>query len=97
MPSNNSHTAEPRTFVERSPLPATALDFRAAMRLAREIESHSTALRSWAGILLTRLNSSKPASEGTATMIRDIADAMEIEANIAGGLSRKLRQNTGGR
>ena len=57
------------------------VDLAASRRLAAQIESHATALRSWAGILLTRL--------------RDIADRMEQEATIAAGLARKLAQIRG--
>jgi hypothetical protein len=91
MPSNNSNTAFDHRLVERRPSPATALDLRAAMRLARAIESHATALRSWAGILLTRFNSGRQPDSGTLTLMADIANAMEQDATIAAGLTRKLK------
>ena len=71
---------------------SNGVNLLAARRLARQIEAHATALRSWDGILLSRLHSPKPCHEGTAAMLRDIARAMETEAAIAAGLARKLGQ-----
>ena len=68
MPSENINTSAFRTFEGRAPVPA-ALNLFACQRLVREIEAHSTALRSWAGILLTRLHGNKPPHEGTVRML----------------------------
>jgi hypothetical protein len=81
-------TAENRETVDR----VAALNLLACRRLAVEIENHAAALKSWAGILSLRLHSTRPVHEGTATMVRDIAAAMETEGSIAAGLARKLRQ-----
>lgn len=76
-------------------LTTVALDVRACARLAQQIESHATALRSWAGILLTRLQSSRQPNVGTLEMLHDISTAMTTEAEIATGLARKLSRQGG--
>ena len=87
MSAQSSSTQSNSNFVER----ADALNFVACARLVRAIDSHATACRSWAGIALTRLHSANPVNEGTATMLLDIAAAMEAEANVCAGLARKLK------
>lgn len=82
------------TCLIRKPVQSNGVvDLAASRRLAAQIESHATALRSWAGILLTRLHSPQPCHEGTAQMLHDIAQHMEEEAALCGGLARKLGRN----
>jgi hypothetical protein len=87
MPSNSLSTIATTTRLQP--------DVLQARRLAGQVEAHATALRSWAGILLTRLHSPKPMHSGTAQMIADIAAAMEHEASVAAGLARKLQKECG--
>ena len=73
MPSNQSLTSSSRDFVGHTP----ALTLVETRRLVGQIEARATALRSWAGILLTRLHNGRPAHDGTLAMLADIAAKME--------------------
>ena len=65
-----------------------ALNISACQHLTREIEAHASALKSWAGITLSRMHSPRAVTAGTAQMLLDIAAQMETEASICAGLAQ---------